>query len=69
MEASPTAKRRIPLHTQILIGLVVGASLGLIANYVGKNAASPDVAANINWLVENIAQPVGKIIVRAGPSP
>lgn len=64
MEAPPTAKRRIPLHTQILIGLVVGASLGLIANYIGKNAVSPDVATNINWLVENLAQPVGKIFLR-----
>src|SRR5690349_16233223 len=64
METLPRTKRRIPLHTQILIGLVVGASLGLIANYIAKNADSPDVAANVNWIVENLAQPVGKIFLR-----
>jgi DAACS family dicarboxylate/amino acid:cation (Na+ or H+) symporter len=58
----PAAKRRIPLHTQILIGLLVGGTFGLVANYAASS--SPDAAATIKAIVDNIATPVGKIFLR-----
>ena len=32
-QSPPTARKRLPLHTRILIGLVVGAVAGAVANY------------------------------------
>jgi DAACS family dicarboxylate/amino acid:cation (Na+ or H+) symporter len=32
----PGGRRGLPLHTKILIGLVIGVTLGLIANYAGR---------------------------------
>src|SRR4051812_4907696 len=40
-------RRRIPLHTKILIGLVVGASVGLIANYLYSRASVPTLSGGI----------------------
>ena len=48
----------IPLHTRMLVGFVVGASLGLLANYL---------AADAGWLdttVRYIADPVGQVFLR-----
>ncbi|MEX2188712.1 MAG: dicarboxylate/amino acid:cation symporter [Pirellulales bacterium] len=64
MEERPTEKRGIPLHTKILIGLVLGASLGLAANYVAGQSDSPEAAANVTWVAENVADPVGKVFLR-----
>ncbi len=64
MEAQTTEKRRVPLHTQIMIGLVLGASLGLIANYVAGKLDSPEAAENVTWVAENVADPVGKVFLR-----
>lgn len=64
MEQRPTEKRRVPLHTKILIGLVIGAGLGLAANYVAGTSDSPAAAANVTWVAENIADPVGKVFLR-----
>lgn len=33
---SPSGRRGMPLHTRILIGLLLGISLGLLANYLGS---------------------------------
>ncbi|MGN6133927.1 MAG: dicarboxylate/amino acid:cation symporter [Aureliella sp.] len=57
------AKRRgLPQHAKILIGLVVGAGLGLAANYAA--AQSPDVRAWVAWIAENVADPVGRVFLR-----
>lgn len=54
--------RRIPLHTKIIIGLVVGIALGLVANWLGK---SNEVAQErLDWFADNISEPAGKIFLR-----
>jgi DAACS family dicarboxylate/amino acid:cation (Na+ or H+) symporter len=64
-------KRRMPLHFKILIGLVVGATLGLLANAAsssgwidslgGDRAA---VAKRIEYVALEIADPIGRIFLR-----
>lgn len=48
----------IPLHTKILLGLLVGAVAG-----VSSNAFWGDAPA-LGWIVDNVAQPVGQIFLR-----
>jgi DAACS family dicarboxylate/amino acid:cation (Na+ or H+) symporter len=48
----------LPLHTKILIGLVAGATAGLICN--GAFAQSPRLA----WLIENLIYPFGQVFLR-----
>ncbi len=55
-------KRLIPLHTKILIGLFVGATLGLVANAV--SARSPSAANAITNIAVNVAEPLGKVFLR-----
>lgn len=63
MEATaPSAKRRLPLHTQILIGLLVGGTLGLVANYAA--ASSADATVVVRAAVDYVAQPAGNIFLR-----
>lgn len=54
-------RRKIPLHTKILIGLILGASAGLIAN-----AAGSDTDGISDWLATTIywVEPIGKIFLR-----
>src|SRR5688572_31760017 len=55
-EETPDRPKGIPLHTKILIGLVIGVIAGLIANrFVGGD--HPRVV----WVVDNITQPVGQL--------
>jgi len=49
---------RMPLHTRILIGLIVGAVLGVLVNTLGRGAAGP------MWVVDNVAQPIGQVFLR-----
>lgn len=67
--------RRIPLHTKILIGLLIGIVLGLAANWLGRLPVLPDVEhpADVNrnglhdaleWVVLNLTEPAGKIFLR-----
>jgi DAACS family dicarboxylate/amino acid:cation (Na+ or H+) symporter len=69
------ASRGIPLHTKILIGLLVGVALGLTANWLGhqpvvEGVVNPvDENANgvhdrVEWVALNVADPVGKIFLR-----
>lgn len=47
-QSPETAKRRgMPLHTKILIGLIVGVSLGLLANYLGSCEPGPRQAPGV----------------------
>ncbi len=56
-EAS-TARRGMPLHTKILIGLVLGASAGTAGNLLLHNDA------RLLWAVDNVLYPVGQIFLR-----
>ncbi len=60
--------RAVPLHTKILVGLVVGAVIGLAANYlVGPRVAGVEVSAarvKLEWIAGNIADPIGKVFLR-----
>src|SRR5918994_5051716 len=51
-------RRGIPLHTKILLGLVLGAAGGVAATSLARE--SP----RLDWIVNNIAQPVGQIFLR-----
>src|SRR5688572_22892790 len=54
------ARRRIPLHVRILLGLVVGATLG----GGGRAMLGPD-APMLAWVVRHIAEPVGQLFLRS----
>ncbi|MGE5191364.1 MAG: dicarboxylate/amino acid:cation symporter [Deltaproteobacteria bacterium] len=67
--------RRIPLHTKIVIGLLVGIVLGLAANGMGrapvvedgKNAVDMNadgIDDRLESFVENVTKPAGKIFLR-----
>src|SRR5688572_3459961 len=57
MSDSPP-RRRVALHTKILLGLLVGALAGVASNLYARD--SP----RLLWLVDNVAQPVGQIFLR-----
>ena len=48
----------IPLHTRMLLGFILGAGLGLMANLFFADAASLDL------LVRYVADPVGQVFLR-----
>jgi dicarboxylate/amino acid:cation (Na+ or H+) symporter, DAACS family len=54
------ARRRIPLHIRILLGLVVGATLGSAA----RAMLGPGAPA-VEWVVRHIAEPVGQLFLRS----
>src|SRR5258708_33409672 len=67
--------RRVPLHTKILVGLVLGLVLGLAANWMGRlpvteGVENPaDVNANglhdrLEWFAANRAEPARKTFPR-----
>src|SRR5688572_19355073 len=71
----PRPRRRIALHTKILLGLVIGAALGIAANMWFRvpadaaNAAVVDVkgngiADNLEWWAERVADPLGRVFLR-----
>lgn len=51
------ARRRMPLHVRILLGLLIGAGLG------GTSRAVLD-AARLTWIVNYVAEPVGQLFLR-----
>ncbi|MHB8866923.1 MAG: dicarboxylate/amino acid:cation symporter [Pirellulaceae bacterium] len=68
-------RRRFPLHTRILLGLIVGATLGLAAHAyyalpdAGTSVDRPDRDANgvddrLDWVALNIADPIGRVFLR-----
>jgi DAACS family dicarboxylate/amino acid:cation (Na+ or H+) symporter len=59
-DATPDPPRGWPLHTRILVGLVVGVVAGLLANAV-LGGAHPA----LQWVVRNVTEPVGTLFLRA----
>jgi len=52
-------RKQSPLHTRIFAGLVLGAALGGVASALaGSNRAGLD------WLVDNVTEPAGRIFLR-----
>lgn len=56
--ADEKSKRGMPLHTKILIGLVVGAVAGVTSNFLWSDAPQ------LLWIVNNVADPIGQIFLR-----
>ncbi|CAN5815267.1 dicarboxylate/amino acid:cation symporter [soil metagenome] len=53
-----TSRKAIPLHTQILAGLLIGAAAGVACNILWKDAPG------LLWTVDSIAQPIGQVFLR-----
>jgi dicarboxylate/amino acid:cation (Na+ or H+) symporter, DAACS family len=51
-------KKKLPLHTKILLGLLIGLISGLVVNTLYP------ANQNIQWFVSNIAYPAGQIFLR-----
>lgn len=58
MTAESGRRRGIPLHTQIMLGLLIGATAGVVTNYFWKDTPS------LLWVVNNVATPIGQIFLR-----
>jgi dicarboxylate/amino acid:cation (Na+ or H+) symporter, DAACS family len=58
-DTTPDAPRGLPLHTRILIGLLVGVLAGL-----GLNAAIGGSHPTVRWIVENVTEPIGALFLR-----
>lgn len=63
----------LPLHTKILLGLIVGTVLGLSAKALAilpEDAAAVEpgfrtwLGANLSFIATNIAEPIGKVFLR-----
>ncbi|MBI4420880.1 MAG: cation:dicarboxylase symporter family transporter, partial [Gemmatimonadetes bacterium] len=46
------------LHTKIVLGLVLGATAGILSNTFAADAAW------VRWIGDNVANPVGQIFLR-----
>jgi DAACS family dicarboxylate/amino acid:cation (Na+ or H+) symporter len=68
-------KRRIPLHTKILWGLVIGAVAGLAANWIASHPLDRGLARwldadgngvddRLDWAALNVADPIGRVFLR-----
>ncbi len=71
----PTAPRGWPLHTRILLGLLLGAACGLTANALARRPVEPGVVDardadhsgvddRLERLAVNVAEPLGKVFLR-----
>jgi dicarboxylate/amino acid:cation (Na+ or H+) symporter, DAACS family len=58
-DATPDRPKGMPLHTRILIGLIVGVGAGIATNSIwgGDNS-------RVAWIVTNITEPVGQLFLR-----
>jgi DAACS family dicarboxylate/amino acid:cation (Na+ or H+) symporter len=54
------ARRRLPLHARILLGLAVGAAAGSLA----RETLGPD-SARLDWVIGYIAEPAGQLFLRS----
>ena len=51
-------KKKLPLHTKILLGLLIGLISGLVVNTLYP------ANQNVQWFVSNVAYPAGQIFLR-----
>jgi DAACS family dicarboxylate/amino acid:cation (Na+ or H+) symporter len=58
LRASSPSRPRVALHTYILVGLVLGAAAGIIANWQWAGSDT------LLWVVNNVANPIGQIFLR-----
>jgi DAACS family dicarboxylate/amino acid:cation (Na+ or H+) symporter len=56
--------RRLALHWKILIGLVIGAALGLTANALAPRGESGAPNETLVWWSRNVAGPIGQVFIR-----
>ncbi len=66
MEAAP-ATGRTSLPTRILLGMVIGAALGVTLNILyapSIGAPASQAWLNVLWIADNIANPVGQLFLR-----
>jgi DAACS family dicarboxylate/amino acid:cation (Na+ or H+) symporter len=62
--AAPPQARGLALHWRILIGLVVGAVSGLLANAYCPPEPDGSPNSSLLWIAKNIADPIGQIFLR-----
>jgi DAACS family dicarboxylate/amino acid:cation (Na+ or H+) symporter len=58
MSAERTGRTGIPLHAKILIGLFLGAVAGVASNALWGGSDE------LNWIVDNVANPIGQVFLR-----
>jgi dicarboxylate/amino acid:cation (Na+ or H+) symporter, DAACS family len=58
MHSVSAERRGIPLHARILIGLLLGATAGIVANATARGTP------RLEWMIANIAQPIGQVFLR-----
>jgi dicarboxylate/amino acid:cation (Na+ or H+) symporter, DAACS family len=58
-DSTPDKPRGMPLHTRIVIGLLIGVVAGLVVNGI---FGSED--PRIVWVIKNITEPIGQIFLR-----
>lgn len=58
-DMTPDRPRGLPLHSRILLGLALGAGLGVTANAV-LGPTNP----SLTWFVRNVTDPVGQLFLR-----
>lgn len=57
--AADGSRRRFPPHVRMLLGLVIGAVFGLLANSLWADTAT------LEWVVANLAEPIGRIFIKS----
>jgi DAACS family dicarboxylate/amino acid:cation (Na+ or H+) symporter len=57
-DSNPRARRRLPLHTKILFGLIFGLVSGLLVHEMAGEAPW------VHWIVANVAYPAGQVFLR-----
>jgi dicarboxylate/amino acid:cation (Na+ or H+) symporter, DAACS family len=58
-DSTPDKPRGMPLHTRIVIGLLIGVVAGLVVNGI-FGSEDPRVV----WVIKNITEPIGQIFLR-----
>ena len=58
-DSTPDKPRGLPLHTRIVIGLLIGVVAGLVVN--GMFGAED---TRVAWVIKNITEPIGQIFLR-----
>jgi len=64
MDASQTTAthKGDTLHRRVLIGLLVGAALGLLGNWLGTR--DPQLRETVRFLADGVAHPIGQVFLR-----